>query len=189
MLNKKLNCEVNELYKSLTNKEGGIVIDVREYPEYAAGRIPQSVLISVADLEKRVNQLDRSLPIYVICRSGRRSSEAQERLLALGFLDVRNVVGGMLAWQKAGFPIEREQKAPWTLERQVRFVAGLLVLIGVLLSVFIAQSFIWLSAFVGAGLIFAAVTDSCAMAMFLTHMPWNKAHQTTCSFEDKTQRG
>ena len=85
-----------------------------------------------------------------------------------------NVAGGFEAWKKAALPFEKDENAPWALERQVRFVAGSLVLIGVLLSVFVHPYFIGLSGFVGAGLVFAAATDTCAMGMVLLKMPWNR---------------
>lgn len=189
MSNQKLDYEVKEVYNSLVKGENCKVIDVREYPEYANARIAQASLIPLRDIVNRANELDRSLPIYLICRSGKRSKEAQEKLLGLGFTNVGSVIGGMVAWQTAGLPIEREQKAPWSLERQVRFVAGLMVLVSSLLSFFVAQSFIFLAVFVGAGLTFAAITDTCAMAMLLARMPWNKAKEQKCSIEGKLQRG
>ena len=108
-----------------------------------------------------------------MCRTGRRSAEAQKKLTARGFADVTNVAGGFEAWKKENLPFERDENAPWALERQVRFAAGLLVLTGVLSSVFVHPYFVWLSAFVGAGLVFAAVTDTCAMGLLLAKMPWN----------------
>lgn len=183
MLAQKFECEVNELDRALSNKEDCVLIDVREYPEYAAGRIAQARLIPLGELESRANQLDKQMPVYLVCRSGRRASQAQDKLLALGFRDVHNVRGGMMAWQAAGLPIEVSQKAPWALERQVRLVAGSLVLLGTLLSLFITPAFIYLAMFVGAGLVFAAITDSCAMAMLLAKLPWNKANSQNCSVQ------
>jgi rhodanese-related sulfurtransferase len=181
MFSKQHDCEVNELYKSLINKERCTLIDVREYPEYASARISQAQLIPLGKLSSSVSHLEKSCPIYVICRSGRRSKEAQQKLLALGFTDVRNVNGGMLAWQLAKLPIEQSEKAIWSLERQVRFVVGLIVLLASLLSFFVAQSFIWVAAFMGAGLVFAAVTDSCAMGMLIAQLPWNRANDVNNS--------
>lgn len=160
------------------------VIDVREYPEYAAGRIPGARLIPAGELERRAAEIDRSRPVYVVCRTGRCSKEAQRHLQALGFNDVRDVRGGLMAWQAAGFAVERDERAPWSLERQVRFVAGLIVLTGVLLSLFVSPWLIAISAFAGAGLVFAAITDTCAMGMLLARLSWNKsADATTCQVE------
>jgi rhodanese-related sulfurtransferase len=151
-----------------------LVVDVREYPEYAGGRVPGAKLVPLGHLAARSAELDRGKPVYVICRTGRRSAEAQRVLGALGFENVVDVAGGMTAWRKAGFPVERDARAPWALDRQVRLAAGALVLAGVLLGAFVAAPFVWLAAFVGAGLAFSAVTDTCAMGEVLARMPWNR---------------
>lgn len=167
---------MTELQACLEDGQARAIIDVREYAEYAAGRIPGARLIPLGAIERRAEEIDRSFPVYVVCRTGRRSGEAQRKLIALGFTDVRNVAGGFLSWRDAGFPIERDERAPWSLERQVRFVAGLLALIGALLAWFVHPGFVWLPALLGAGLVFAAVTDSCAMGMMLAKLPWNRTY-------------
>jgi rhodanese-related sulfurtransferase len=172
-------CTVLTLNEKL-HDENSRLIDVREYAEFAGGRVTGAKSLPLGELEKRAAELDPTKPVYVICRTGRRSVEAQKRLKALGFADVINVVGGFEAWKKAGLPFERDENAPWSLERQVRFAAGSLVLIGILLAVLIHPYFVWLSAFIGAGLVFAAVTDTCAMGMLLAKMPWNKPAAGSC---------
>lgn len=122
-------------------------------------------------------------PLYVICRSGSRGRQACEKLVAAG-LDVVNVEGGTLAWEAAGLPVVRGEKAI-SLERQVRIVAGSLVVLGTLLGFFLHPYWLALPAFVGAGLVFAGVTDTCGMALLLARMPWNQvgsapSGQTTC---------
>lgn len=171
-MNNKIECDVTELREQLGNG-GCSLIDVREYPEYAGGRVKGAKLIPLGDIEKRYTEIDRANSVYVICRSGKRGSEAQKKLTALGFNDVKNVEGGIEAWKAEGFPIEKDADAVWSLERQVRFAAGSLVVTGVLLSL-INPYFVLLSAFVGAGLVFSAVTDTCGMALVLAKMPWNK---------------
>lgn len=111
-------------------------------------------------------------PLYVVCRSGSRARQASEKLAAAG-LEVVNVEGGTLAWEAAGLPVIRGQKT-MSLERQVRIAAGSLVLLGAALGIFVHPYWIALSAFVGAGLIFAGVTDTCGMGMLLAKMPWNQ---------------
>ncbi len=166
-------CTVLTLNEKLGNQDLHLV-DVREYAEYAGGRVNGAKLLPLGDLEKRHAELDHTKPIYVMCRTGRRSSEAKKKLNALGFTNVINVVGGFEAWKKEDLPFERDEKAPWALERQVRFVAGLLVLIGVLLSVFVHPYFVAIAGFVGAGLTFAGATDWCGMGLLLAKMPWNQ---------------
>jgi hypothetical protein len=109
-----------------------------------------------------------------MCRTGRRSSDAQRKLKALGFTNVVNVVGGMEDWKKEGLPVERDEFAPWSIERQVRFTAGSLVLMGVLLSVFVHPYFLILSGLIGFGLAFTATIDWCGMGLLIAKMPWNR---------------
>ncbi|MBL9094916.1 MAG: rhodanese-like domain-containing protein [Planctomycetaceae bacterium] len=116
----------------------------------------------------------RDRPLYLICRSGSRGKQACEKLTAAGWSNVVNVEGGTLACESAGLPVVRGKKAI-SLERQVRIAAGFLVVLGAALALTIHPYFIGLSAFVGAGLIFAGVTDTCGMAMCLARMPWNQA--------------
>ncbi|WLD11416.1 rhodanese-like domain-containing protein [Planctellipticum variicoloris] len=120
-------------------------------------------------------------PLYVICRSGSRGKQACDKLQAAGHPSVVNVEGGTLACEAAGLPVVRGKKAI-SLERQVRIVAGAMVVIGSALGFFVHPYFIGLSAFVGCGLIFAGITDTCGMAMILARMPWNQCGSaTTCS--------
>jgi rhodanese-related sulfurtransferase len=112
-------------------------------------------------------------PLYVICRSGNRGKQACEKLAAAGLNHVVNVEGGTLAWDEAGLPVIRGAKAI-SLERQVRIAAGSLVLLGAALAVLVSPYWIGLSAFVGAGLVFAGITDTCGMGMLLAKMPWNQ---------------
>ncbi len=118
-------------------------------------------------------------PLYVICRSGSRGQQACEKLFAAG-VNVINVEGGTLAWEQAGLPVVRGKKAI-SLERQVRIAAGLLVLIGSALGYFAQPYWIGLSAFVGAGLVFAGLTDTCGMGMILARMPWNQVRSPSAT--------
>jgi rhodanese-related sulfurtransferase len=170
-------CTVLTLNEKL-GKEDFHLVDVREYAEFAGGRISGAKLLPLGDLEKRHAELDHTKPVYVMCRTGRRSGEAQRKLRALGFTNVINVVGGFEAWKKEDLPFEQDENAPWSLERQVRFTAGLLVFFGALLALFAHPYFIVIPMFVGAGLAFAGATDWCGMAMILAKMPWNRKVQS-----------
>jgi len=177
-------CTVLTLNEKL-GKEDLHLVDVREYAEYAGGRVAGAKLVPLGELEARHTELDHTKPVYVMCRTGRRSGEAQKRLKALGFTNVVNVAGGFEDWKKQDLPFEQDENAPWSLERQVRFAAGLLVLLGVVLSLAVHPYFIAISAFVGAGLTFAGATDWCGMAMLLAKMPWNRRVQS-CNSEVTT---
>lgn len=117
-------------------------------------------------------------PIYVICRAGNRAQQACERLAAAG-VNAVIVEGGMQAWIEAGLPVVRGKKTI-SLERQVRITAGLLVLLGSLLTMTVHPYFVGLTAMVGAGLTFAGVTDSCGMGVLLAKMPWNQVKGDCC---------
>lgn len=166
-------CTVLGLKESL-GKSNITLVDVREFPEYSSARVKGAKLIPLGEIEKRHQEIDHNHTVYVMCRSGNRSSQAQKKLHDLGFKNVVNVAGGINAWKEAGLPLESDENAVWDLERQVRFTAGLLVLTGVLLAVFVHPYFIGLAGFIGAGLVFAAVTNTCGMGMMLAKMPWNQ---------------
>jgi rhodanese-related sulfurtransferase len=114
-----------------------------------------------------------SEPLYVICRSGTRGKQACEKLLAAGLTNVVNIEGGTTACIEAGVSVVRGKKA-MSLERQVRIAAGTMVFAGAILGYFVHPYWIGLSAFVGAGLVFAGITDTCAMGMMIARMPWNQ---------------
>jgi rhodanese-related sulfurtransferase len=90
------------------------------------------------------------------------------------------VEGGTLGWAEAGLPVNRGETKVISLERQVRIAAGALVLGGVLLARFLDPAFIWLSGFIGAGLVFAGITDWCGMGMLIAKAPWNQCVDKTC---------
>jgi rhodanese-related sulfurtransferase len=166
-------------------KNGQIdLIDVRTPVEYrelhatAARNVPLDRLDPVAVMQSRNGSKEE--PLYLICRSGSRGRQACEKFLAAGFANVVNVEGGTLAWAECGLPVVGGKKA-LSLERQVRIAAGLLVLVGALLGWLVHPVFIGLAAFVGAGLVFAGVTDTCGMGMLLARMPWNQVKETANS--------
>ena len=126
-------------------------------------------------------------PIYFICKSGGRSGKACEKLIASGFSDVISVDGGTTACEAAGLPVVRGRKA-MSLERQVRIAAGAIVFGGVMLATFANNDMLekiglGIAGFVGAGLVFAGITDTCGMAMLIARMPWNQVSgsATSCS--------
>jgi rhodanese-related sulfurtransferase len=157
------------------------MIDVRTPVEYrevhaeGARLVPLDRLDPAAVMAERIGGADE--PLYVLCRSGSRAKQACERFLAAGHDNVVCVEGGTVAWEQAGLPVARGKKAV-SLERQVRIAAGALVVLGAALGFFVHPYFIALSAFVGAGLVFAGVTDTCGMGLLLARMPWNQVRET-----------
>ncbi len=164
--------EINELLDS-----GGEcqVIDVREFSEFHSERIADAQLMPLSNFEKHADEIDHSKPVYIMCRSGNRAKQAAEKLMNKGFTDIHVIEGGMTAWSGASLPVIKGESKIWSLERQVRFAAGLFVLTGIVLGVFLSPYFYLISAFVAVGLVFSAATDTCAMGMVMARMPWNKA--------------
>jgi rhodanese-related sulfurtransferase len=168
-----------ELRQLLDSDASCQLFDVRPYPEFATGHIRAARLMPLDEIPRRLGEIDRARPVVLVCRTGKRSAQARETLAAAGFDQASELAGGVLAWQQAGLPLEVAVRAPWSLERQVRVVAGSLVLCGVVLGVTVHPAFLGLSAFVGAGLVFAGVTDWCGMGLLLARMPWNRAPRSS----------
>ena len=169
--------QLNELIESGQSVE---LIDVRTPVEFREVHVPAARNVPLDQLNAKEYLSGRSqaeTPLYVICKSGSRGRQACEKLVAAGGAHVVNVDGGTAAWDAAGFPVLRGKKA-MSLERQVRIAAGTLVLTGAVLSQLVHPWWIGLSGFVGAGLIFAGITDTCGMGLLLARMPWNKV--STC---------
>ena len=167
-------CSPIQLERQIARQQPLQLVDVREYPEFAAGHIAGAILVPLSVLPERAGNLPRDVPITLMCRSGKRSGLAQTKLRELGFTHVNHLVGGINAWTEAGMPLESQAHPPWSLERQVRLVAGLLVLVGLALS-YVWKPAIVLSWLIPAGLVFAALTDTCAMGMLLAKLPWNRS--------------
>ena len=161
------------------------LIDVRTPAEYREVHAEPARLVPLDALDPRTvmeaRDGARDEPLYTICRSGARGRQACEAFRAAGYANVVNVEGGTLACVESGLPVVRG-KGAISLERQVRIATGLLVLLGAILGWLVHPAFVGLSAFVGAGLVFAGVTDTCGMGMLLAGMPWNqvKGPAATC---------
>ena len=155
------------------------LIDVRTPVEYREVHVEFARNVPLDRLNPEKVMSSRSQgheePLYVICRSGSRGKQACEKFHRAGFTNVLNVEGGTIACEQTGVPLVRGQKS-MSLERQVRIAAGSLVLVGCTLAWLVHPVFLGLSAFVGAGLVFAGLTDTCAMGMLLAKMPWNKCN-------------
>jgi rhodanese-related sulfurtransferase len=153
-------------------------VEYREVHAVPARNVPLDRLEPAKLME--AHNASTNEPLYIICRSGSRAKKACEKFLAAGFPNVVNVEGGTLAWLQCGLPIVRGKKTI-SLERQVRIAAGTLVLIGTILGWLVHPVLSALAAFVGAGLVFAGVTDTCGMGMLLARMPWNRTQDVAIS--------
>jgi rhodanese-related sulfurtransferase len=169
----------SDLQKLIATQPGLCVLDVRTPAEFAEVHVPQACNEPLDRLQPKAfcaaKDLSPVSPVYILCRSGGRAAKAAEEFARAGFLNAIVVEGGTLAWCAAGLPVNRSAVKVISLERQVRIAAGLLVLTGILLARLVHPGFVGLSAFVGAGLVFAGVTDWCGMGMLLAKMPWNQS--------------
>jgi len=164
------------------------LIDVRTPAEYGEVHVDFARNMPLDRLDPReIRAIGGDGPVYFVCKSGSRSQKACEKMVAAGMPDVVSVAGGTTACEAAGLPVVRGRKV-MSLERQVRIAAGALVAAGAALAAF-GPDPMWrqigagLAGFVGAGLVFAGLTDTCGMAMLIARMPWNQACRsaTTCS--------
>jgi len=160
--------------KHLIKTDSVLLVDVREADEYASERIDGAILVPLSKFDHRqiANDLDKQVVLY--CRSGNRSQLAAEKLLDAGYTEVTHLKGGIMAWRSQGMPIKANKNAPISIMRQVQITAGSLVFFGTILSAVISPWFMLLTGFVGAGLMFAGISNTCAMANLLGKLPYNQ---------------
>ena len=151
-----------------------VLIDVREPAEHAREHIPGAISLPISALASANLKLEPGQHAIFHCKSGMRTDTNCARLAAHVDGDAFMLEGGLDAWRKRGLPVTKNTSAPLDIMRQVQITAGSLVLIGVLLGWFANPAFYGLSAFVGAGLLFAGASGWCGMATLLQAMPWNR---------------
>ena len=155
-----------------------LVVDVRSAAEYEALHIRGSHHVPLPTLAVHTTELARRYadpdhPLVLVCQSGVRAEQARQHLAAVGLDHARVLDGGVAAYAAAGGEVVRGRRA-WALERQVRLVAGSLVLAGLAAGRYLSPKAHLLAAGIGAGLAFSALTDTCAMGAALFRMPFNR---------------
>lgn len=160
-----------------TQKEKICFVDVRSEDEFRSGHVPGAVCYPLDKIERGEVGVPKDRLVVLSCQSGMRSAKARELLRARGYENIVEMEGGFSAWAGAGLPVNRLTRVIPVM-RQVMLVAGMLVLSGTLLGVFVHPGFLAVPAFVGAGLSFAGATGWCGMAFLLQRMPWNRAEAT-----------
>ena len=171
------------------NQENLNIIDLRTPAEVEGECLGGCVSLPVQELNESsfaqalASAENQQGPVYLLCQSGRRAQMAVDKLQGKTDRELIIIEGGLNACKQIGVTTEGSGRQIMSLERQVRIAAGALVVLGVILGSTIAPAFYGISAFVGAGLMFAGITDTCGMAMMLAAMPWNKASKgaKTCS--------
>ena len=154
---------------------GAVVVDVREYMEFASGHIEGAQLVPLGDVENVASAWSREQALVLVCKGGMRAERARQRLAAMGFVDLSVLDGGMDRWQAERRPVIKENRQPWSMERQVRIAAGTLVLVTMALALMVSRLWLMGTALVGAGFVFAGVSNICMMASLLGKLPWNRA--------------
>ncbi|HAC66122.1 MAG TPA: hypothetical protein DCF68_21960 [Cyanothece sp. UBA12306] len=160
--------------KELLDNETVNLVDVREPGEYAREKIQGAKLLPLSQFDPNKVPKSDNKTLVLYCQSSNRSGQAAKQLLAAGFQEVTHLQGGLNTWKELGYPIEVNKNAPIPIMRQVQIVAGTLVFSGTVLGAFVSPWFLILSGFVGAGLIFAGVSGTCAMANLLIKLPYNQ---------------
>lgn len=169
-MNKTINVkELSDLIKSHNPIQ---LVDVRSPGEYASGHVPQAINIPLEQLEARFGDFTEG-QVAILCQSGRRAGMACD-VLSSHHDGLLLVEGGTQAWEDAGLPTVCSVTNKWSLERQVRLGAGILVLTGTVLAALGFSAWLFLAMFVGAGLTFAGLTNICGMALLLAKLPWNQ---------------
>lgn len=151
-----------------------VLIDIREPDEYAREHIPGAKSLPISSLDGSDLTLASGQHAIFHCKSGMRTDSNCARLAQHVRGEAFMLEGGLDAWRASGLPTAKDEKAPLEINRQVQITAGSLILIGVLLGWLVNPAFFGLSAFVGAGLMFAGISGWCGMATLLQAMPWNR---------------
>lgn len=150
------------------------LLDVRSIFEFTQTHIKDSLNVPLDTLSAKIGELSQSKQKFIVlCRTGNRSPMAADMLVQSGLQGIKVMDGGITRWQKERLPVEKGEGGI-SLERQVRFIAGSLVLLGIILAWLIHWAFIGIPIFVSCSLIFSGLTDNCLMGMLLMKLPYNK---------------
>lgn len=166
--------DVQALRERLEGHDSPRLLDVRTPAEFETGHIPGAYNVPLDTLREHREELRRHLDqdVVLVCRSGNRAEQAEKALAEVGLPGLRVLDGGMVGWAASGAPVRRGRQT-WDLERQVRLTAGAIVATSVLGST-LFPPLKWVAAGIGSGLVFASVSNTCAMGLLLSRMPWNQ---------------
>lgn len=151
------------------------ILDVRTPGEFDSAHIPGAYNVPLDTLPEHAREIGTvtEAPVVLVCQSGPRARKADDALRAVGMSNVHILDGGMNAWVAAGLEVVRGRQRV-SIERQVRTAAGALVATGGILALLVNPLFAVVPAAVGSGLVFAGLTDTCAMGMMLARLPYNR---------------
>lgn len=165
---------VAEAKQLIESNPDTLVVDVRTPAEFESVHIDGAINLPLDQVDAHLQRIvqDAGGRMILICQSGGRATQAQQKLAGAGLPEVSVMSGGMGAWISAGAPVLRGAER-WSLERQIRLVAGSIVLVSVIASIWV-PALVVVAGLVGAGLAFASITNTCAMGMVLSRLPYNQ---------------
>lgn len=168
----------------LWRREPGLtVIDVRTAGEFGTvhARGARLHVLQELDAVRFVSaHQPAQAPVYILCKSGVRATQAAEKLFSAGLARPVVVEGGTDAWVAAGLPVERRGRKVLPLDQQMRTVAGVLIFLGSLLALTVNPAFVWVPLLMGCGLAFSGLTGICPMTGLLAKLPWNRGTSSCC---------
>ena len=158
----------------IANNPDTLIVDVRTPGEFETAHVPGSINLPLDQVDAHLGRIvnDAGGRMLLMCQSGNRATQACTKLVNAGLSGATVISGGMNAWITAGGPVERGRER-WSLERQVRLIAGGIVLLSVVASIWVPSAR-FVAGFIGAGLTFAALTNTCAMGAMLSRLPYNR---------------
>ena len=165
-----------ELSQAIADHTPVRILDVRTTGEFENRHIAGAYNVPLDQLAEHAPEL-RAVSgglVVLVCQSGQRANRAEALLRQAGMPDVHVLDGGMNAWLQQGLPASRT-RARMSLERQVRIAAGALAALGAFAALTISPLWAIVPAAIGSGLVFAGITDTCAMGMLLAKLPYNRA--------------
>lgn len=170
---------IQDLDQLLETDPGARLLDVRTTGEFESAHLPGAYNVPLDQLTEHVREFGKvTSPVVLICQSGSRARQAEAVLREAGLERLHMLEGGLNAWLAAGKPVKRGGKTRISLERQVRIVAGSLVAVFSLLALLKFPLLAVVPLFIGCGLLFAGITDTCGMALLLAKLPYNRG--ATC---------
>lgn len=164
-----------QLAELLESRRDVRMLDVRTPGEYESVHIRGAYNVPLDRLDEYAMEIRSNVesPVVLICQSGVRARRAEEALKSCSMTNLHVLDGGVNGWVADGQPVERGAKRI-SLERQVRIAAGSLAALGGILALVVNPLWALLPAFIGSGLVFAGITDTCGMAMVLSKLPYNR---------------
>ena len=166
------------LFQRIQEGESVEIIDVRTPAEFRSWHANPSRLVPLDALDCDKIMAGRNgnagAPLYVMCKSGMRSSQACKKFVEANHDCVVLIEGGLEAWEREGLPVERTGREMISVDRQVRVAVGLMIIAAGLSGIFVAPWAAWLPVLFGVGLLQSGITDTCPLAMLIARMPWNR---------------